>query len=428
MVPETFIIFFRKAYFSQDIIQGRDISHVQRESDGNEKCNHSVCSIPKLNRHDAAAFVIICLASMLINFSITFKGWLPFDADTLLFFYPLRSLHSDPATGFWDSYMFCGFPRDANPQSQILYLPNLIFQVFSTHAGYILMLIGHYILGGVFMYVFLRGTRLSPFSALFGALAFLLSTFWRCKVTNLGLLEGQSWLPALLYFYVLSLDRKWWIPSLAAAISFSMIILAGVPHTVVYSFTLVLMITIVFGFFGDVPFKTWLSSLFTFLAASALLTIGTWLPALLYAPETQRTMLQLNEALAGSLGWNEIWRVILGGLSQPDISRADPWEGTCYLGATALFFIPLGWRYMAKPLRYSFTLASLFALLCTLGREGGLYVLLYNYVPGWNFLNLPNRSLILLAVSLPIFVGFGLEKFLSFEYYTQKIKIILKMF
>ncbi len=371
------------------------------------------CTIPRFEKSDRIYLLILLLAALFFNHDIIFGAAIPLDEDSLLFFYPLRAQHSDVQMGYWDPYLFCGFPRDANPQSQLLYFPNWIFNLFPLSSGFALILFGHYILGGVFVYLLLRGLRLSKEAACFGAVVFLSCTFWRCKITNLGLLEGISWVPAVLYYYLLGLHTGKWISRLVAALALAMVILAGVPHTVFYTVILLTLVSFAYGLpHGQSLFIPLFSLVFTIIV-SVLLSAGAWFPALLYMPETARTHLDLSEALIGSLHWNEIWRAFLGGLSQPGISRCDPWEGTCYLGATALLFVPSGWKALPSRLRMGLTLAIIFSVLCTLGQSGYIYEILYRYLPGWNVLNLPNRSLMLAAVVLPVFSAFGFERWLN---------------
>ncbi len=370
----------------------------------------NLCAFPRITRWDAAGLFVILAVVLLLNASIFFFSHIPLDEDSLLFFYPLRSLHSDSDLGFWNPYQFCGFPRDANTQSQILYPPNLITWFCSPARAYSLLLVVHLFLGGGLFYVLLRCFRLTETASLFGALAFSVSTFWRCKITNLGMLEGIAWVPAILLFFLFALEYRHWIYAVVSALFFALMIFAGVPHTVVYT-TIFLLILVVFYSFANPKFTVrYFGYLLWTLVGALFLTLFIWLPALLYAPQTGRLQLKLNEALVGALGWNEIWRTFLGGLSQPEISRCDPWESTCYFGVTALFFVPMGWKAIPGRLRYGLTAAFLFSVLCTLGKNGGLFVWLYNVVPGWSFLNLPNRSLLIAAMILPIFAAFGLER------------------
>src|SRR5690606_6013563 len=109
-----------------------------------------------------------------------------------------------------------------------------------------------------------------------GALAFLLSTFWRCKIVNLGLLEGVAWVPALIYFYLLALEYRHYAFVILSVFMLSLIILAGVPHTVVYSGMFLLILTLVY-LFSRV--QSVIYCLFTFaqvILLSLLLTTCTW--------------------------------------------------------------------------------------------------------------------------------------------------------
>jgi hypothetical protein len=382
-----------------------------------------ICVVPQLSRQDTLFLAGLLLLTILFHFSLFLFSELSLDEDSLLFFYPLRSLHDDPHTGFWDGYMFSGFPREANPQSQLFYPPNLIFAFFHTAQGMSLLIVGHLFLGAASMYLLLRGLRLTSHAALLGALAFLLSTFWRCKIVNLGLLEGVAWVPALIYFYLLALEYRHYAFVILSVFMLSLIILAGVPHTVVYSGMFLLILTLVY-LFSRV--QSVIYCLFTFaqvILLSLLLTTCTWLPALLYMPYTVRNEMSLDEALAGSISWLEMWKVFLGGLEQPEISRCDPWEGTCYVGISALLFLPFSYRLMPGRLCYALGISFLFALLCTAGMQGGMYPLLYQVLPGWDLMNLPNRSLLIAAVVLPVFCAFGFESWLQAGY--QKWRTVL---
>ncbi|MBZ0258030.1 hypothetical protein K8I31_18335, partial [bacterium] len=233
--------------------------------------------------------------------------------------------------------------------------------------------------------------------------------YWRCKAANLGILEGAAWAPAFLYFNILALQTRSYIPLLAASLFLAMVVLAGVPHTVVYVLLFSLLLHV-----GCTPWNARslarsLMMYITLVAVALLLSSGMLLPALLNLPNTVRTQLGLTEALAGSISFSDIWKCFVGGLSQPEISRLDPWEGTCYLGATAIVLLPFGWKTIPRRLRWTLTFAIAFAVIFTAGKQGFLYPLLHQWLPGWNALNLPNRSLLMAAMALPIFAGFGAD-------------------
>ncbi|MBI1388771.1 MAG: YfhO family protein [bacterium] len=381
----------------------------------NRMTPHSLCEIPRFNRRDLLFALALAALAAFSHAAIVFTGALPLDSDSLLFFYPLRSLHADPGAGLWDPYLFCGIPRDSNPQAQLLYWPNWFSAVLSTRWLFPMLLYGHSLLGGLSFYLLLRGLRCQPPSAFLGAASFLLGAYWRCKIANLGLLEGAAWVPALVYFDLLALSINSFTPLLAASLMLSMTILAGVPHTAIYALMLTGLIHLSYFSRSRAPRWRVAAMYVTLCAVSLMLCAGMLIPAWLNLPETVRTSLSLQDALGGSIEWKNLWKVFLGGLSQPEISRCDPWEGTCYMGVTALGFALLGWLRSPLRLRLSMSAAIALALAFTAGEQGGLYPLLYHWLPGWNSINLPNRSLLMAAIAAPLFAGLGFDAWLRGE-------------
>ncbi len=372
--------------------------------------NTPICEPPQWRRIDIFCLLAIIAAALACNASIAFLGRVPLDSDSLLFFYPLVSMHGDSTVGLWSPYQFCGFPRESNPQAQLLYWPAWAAMVLPTQVAFPLLIVFHFALGGVGMYVLLRGLRVAPLAALFGATVFLMSTYWRCKITNLGILEGAAWAPFFLYFNLIALQKRSWIPLLCASLFLSMVILAGVPHTVVYLLLLSIILHLGTSLWDIKSIVHSMAMYLGLVVAGLLLSAGMLLPALFNLSETVRTELALKDALQGALPLVDVWKAFLGGLSQPGISRTDPWEGTCYIGATALLLVPLGWKAMPTRLRWPFFAAIVLSLALTVGKQGFIYPILYDWLPGWNSLNLPSRSLLMAAIALPVFSAFGAER------------------
>lgn len=209
--------------------------------------NHKI-GIPSLKTTDLLSVTVLLVITVLLQPTIALQQEIPLDSDSILFFYPLRALHSDDSVGFWNPYLFCGFPRDANPQSQLLYPPNLIFQFVSTQMGYAMLLIGHLWLGAMLMYMLLRCCGLQWMISLFGATVFLASTFWQCKITNLGLLEGIAWIPGILLCLMASIQHQSYRMASAVSVFLALMMLAGVPHTFVYCQILILIIMAAYGY------------------------------------------------------------------------------------------------------------------------------------------------------------------------------------
>ncbi len=194
-----------------------------------------ILSRPTWSRTDLGLLILILLFVVSLHWQTAIFGRLSLDEDTLFFFYPLRAISQDPYIGNWDPYMFCGFPRDGNPQSQLLYPPNLLLVFFSAPRAYALLLVGHLVVGAVGVYVLVRFSRCGPFASFIAALACAGGSFWQCKAMNLGNMEGNSWIPWLLLAFVYGLERgsaRWTVFSAAFA---GLIVGAGAPHPVLYA-------------------------------------------------------------------------------------------------------------------------------------------------------------------------------------------------
>ncbi|HQO35390.1 MAG TPA: hypothetical protein PLG59_12055, partial [bacterium] len=195
---------------------------------------------PVLRRPDLLAALLLLCVVMGLHWPIVFQGRLPLDEDTLLFFYPLRAISQDPFVGLWNPYLFCGFPRDGNPQSQLLYPPNVILSFLPTSWAYAVLLIGHLAIGVIGVYFLCRFFHCGVLASFVGALACAGGSFWWCKTVNLGNMEGNAWIPFLLLAFLHGLERKSWRWGVLAGVFGALIVGAGAPHPVVYSIMLCL--------------------------------------------------------------------------------------------------------------------------------------------------------------------------------------------
>lgn len=358
---------------------------------------------------DVGALLGLLWLTCILLGPVALHGDLPLDTDTLLFFYPLRAAHTDESLGLWNPYLFGGMPRDANPQAQLLYPPNAVFSFLSAESGYAFLLVFHYWLGGVGVYFWLRRMQCTSLAAFTGAVAFLCNTYWRCKITNLGLLEAVAWVPWVLLSFTRPIENQRWLDTLLCMIPLALMILVGVPHIVVYTALLMLLWVLCVTAFRPLHWRTTLVHFCSTWMGALLLTAGMWLPALLYLPDSIRGPLPLDEALKGSISLVDFWKVFWGGMSQPDLTRAEPWEGTGYAGATALLLALIGLCKLPRSLRWTTVVIFTIGLLLSLGSAGGLFVLLHTWVPGWSSINLPNRALLLCSIVLPLWIAFGAD-------------------
>jgi hypothetical protein len=369
---------------------------------------------PRWSKTDATFLILLVVVVVGFHWEMVILGHLSLDEDTLLFFYPLRAISQDPFVGLWDPYLFCGIPRDGNPQSQLLYPPNVVLLFLSAPSAYVVLLVGHMVVGVLGVYLLVRFFRCTSGPAFVAALAFAGGSFWRCKAMNLGNMEGNAWIPFLLLAFTYGVERgslRWGI--LAGAFA-SLIVGAGAPHPVLYAALLCTLLCV--SLISAVWKRLGRSVLFCAVAAvvAAGLSAWSWLPAADYLPRSNRGPLSLDEAYNGSLQLRELPGILLCGLTQRFIARLDPWEGTLFFGAAGLVLAGLGvWSRRDRRAVWALALATVVGLVFALGPNTPIYPFVRRIVPGMDSLNLPNRSLLLGAWSIPLLIGLGAQHLLN---------------
>ena len=340
---------------------------------------------------------------------------LPFDEDTLLFNVPLRHLLTDPDIGFWNPYLFCGAPLDANPQVQLFYPPNLLYRLCPLPLAYGLLLWFHLAAGALGIALLLHVLGVGARGRRIGAIVFLFSTFWQAKMMNAGMLAGSAWAGFALAGFVLALER----PSRRgagfrlAAFSLALSIVAGVPHPP--ALILLAMLLLAIEASGRDPGHRWRGAVLwvEIAALAAFRSAVAWLPALENLPRTHRGPLTEEQAYAGALTLLELPGALLGGLSQPSIARLDPWEGTAAISCMGLILAALGFGATVirttAPRRWAWAAMAILALALASGPHLPLAGWLRACVPGMDRFNLPNRALLLTVIGLSVYAGFGYE-------------------
>lgn len=141
----------------------------------------------------------------------------------------------------WNPLTLCGLPFAANPQSGLLYPPNLIRSVLTfdptplkAHLGLALMLGFHIVVAGVGAFYFARDHKLSHGASFVVAFAFMFSAgFVRRATANLSI-TTVAWLPLLLFLerraFAADSPRPKLCYTVGAGLIFGMGLLAGQPH------------------------------------------------------------------------------------------------------------------------------------------------------------------------------------------------------
>lgn len=100
----------------------------------------------------------------------------------------------------WNPFEFAGMPLLADIQRQMLYPFNLPFYFVPTAAAVVWFVALHLALAGAFCYAGLRQLQSTPLASGGGALVFSSSGYVVLHQSQLPLLAGLVWLPAMLWY------------------------------------------------------------------------------------------------------------------------------------------------------------------------------------------------------------------------------------
>ncbi len=376
-----------------------------------------------------------------------------------------RALHEGTLPS-WESGAMSGWPLLADPYYGYFYPLNFVFYLGprageppSGDAGGVPSGLGHAAalhmwIGGLGMLWLLR-RRTSWAAALFGALAFALSSFLVVRIRHIIFVQAMAWLPWLLWaveHHLQTRQRR----SLGAAALFSGLMLLAGAHSLLH---FLLLPVVVYVAARIVAFSIaeprgkrlrFLGQTFAWVGLAGicgcLLGSIALLPTLVQMPLTGRS-LGTDYYFASTYAWPEFkyWQTLL----MPDMVgrgewRGDPWVGRWnhweiagyYQGvASLLLAIPGGLLGLVRRREVSagdldsgasarpeptlalelplLLLLSLAALSIAMGDNGRLHPLLFKYFPLYAALRCPSRALAILVVTMPLLGAIGADVFFA---------------
>ena len=342
--------------------------------------------------------------------------------------YPWRSLVIDVEKHFqlplWNPYSFAGYPLLANFQSAVFYPLNVLFFLLPFSTAWTVLLIFEPLLGGLFLYVYLRNLTLHPLACLLGAIAFSFSGFsvawmeWNTVVhtglwVSLILLSVDKLLMAFQENAKLKMQHICWSAILLFALSSSLF--AGHLQTCFY----LLLIATVYFFARWIQFGSDRKVFFLFLLLAScflLLTAVQWLPTLQFINLSARNADQNWHQAGWFIPWQNLLQFII-----PDFfgnpATGNYWgvwnygEFIGYIGIVPLIFslFALFFRHDRKTLFFGtiFFLSLVFAFPTIVAQ--------LPFMLSIPFLSTsqPTRLLFVTDFSLAILTALGLDYFIK---------------
>lgn len=340
-----------------------------------------------------------------------------FSQDVPLRIYAAREIRSGTFP-HWTPLVHCGYPLFANGETGILYPFFLIYVISPTPQAHDVFMAVHYLMAGLFMYVFLTGHVRSGWAAAVGSVTFMTGSFMQTTHVIPGTQAAACWLPLSLYL----LDRHargdrtaiWW-----CAIVNATSLMAGNVHISLISYSLQ-AVYLLWLRADRFPWGYLRAASVAFVLALALSAIQM-IPTADFLSASNRSGSQFSSPLDwgtfsfDSIRWKHLVTFVLPDYlgtpwtwSAPD----PPWDDTfwedgliVFHGFAAVLLLP--WAILAaKPRRTVWFWTAVLVSGLLLASPSPLRWLLM-YVPLHNLFRLPIRYVLVTSIAISLLMAMG---------------------
>ncbi len=326
----------------------------------------------------------------------------------------------------WNHLIYGGYSAISDPQTGICYPLNWFACIVGVRFAYPFLLLGHYWLAGLGMYLLGRSWRLTKLVSFAGAVVWMFSGFMLGHRTHYTILAAISYLPIIIYFWNRYSEsakgvtkRRWFI---AIVIAQSLQILAGHIQTAGLSAVIVFFYLLIADD-GRKAIRRIADYLVSYVFVFGL-TAFSILPAIDMFDESVRSFNSYRFVTENSFfpaAWPVIFAPASMGLRVPNFlyhfRYFGPWhlcELNCFVTLTGLILACFAIKMRKQFDRQQYRLTMFFAMMAgvaiflSLGRYNPVYKIFY-YIPFWNAFRCPARYLVWLDFSAACLAMFALE-------------------
>jgi hypothetical protein len=331
----------------------------------------------------------------------------------------------------WNPYTFNGMPFQADIQSAIFYLPNLLLTPFAAGGtlDYWLVevsIILHFALAGSGMYLLARHFGLERMHALFPSVAYAFSGFMVGHLIHQGFIYQAAWFPLIFLTFRKALIGRSFLCAIASGLLLGHALLAGAPQITLY---IVLFLFLYFLFELGVSLRSGGAKAALGIAPRAavpivlalLVTAVQLLPTAELAPLSQRAEMTYEKAAEGSLDPSQAVTFAVpkyfGASGAQGSNYQGPgaywqyWETQGYIGAGALVFAIVAVVALRKTPVVWFLAGSIaFGFLYGLGDNFFLHKFFHDFVPGFESFRVPGRMVLYYCFAGSLLAGFGVRE------------------
>ncbi|MBI5020621.1 MAG: YfhO family protein [Ignavibacteriales bacterium] len=399
---------------------------------------------------DWHAVIIICsLVAIFFRDILLQKAF--FWDDFLYQYYPYRNFSAVSLSGgelpLWNPYTFSGSPFQADIQSAVFYIPNLILTLFVA-GGKLnfywleIQIIIHMMIAGVSIYFLAKEFGLLNFAALFTGVIFSLSGFMISHVIHHTIICHIAWLPLIILLFRRAVLQHSLITMILGGMVLGNVILAGSPQVSLY-IMFFLLIYFIFELLNgwkenSISGSVKKSSIaIGFVIIALAFTAIQLLPTIELAPLSQRAEITYEKSQEGQLVWQQLITFIIPKYFGSSGAEGSTywgngaywvyWETCFYLGIPAFILIIFSMtRFRANRYIIFFFSIGIFSVLYALGDNFILHNFFFHYIPGFDKFRSVGRIMLISAFSFSLLAGFGIQAMFDLiNQSPQKFKKIL---
>ncbi len=279
------------------------------------------------------------------------------------------------------------------------------------------------------MYLLMREWRHSRYAAFFSATVFMFSGYIISVINLLASLGSVVWLPLVILFYERALKRDCIKNSILTGVFLALMMLGGGEPVVLIGTILILIVLGLCSQDNLIP-KVKRNGFLKCLALPILVTIGLMsfqlLPFLEFLKHSSRAGMGFTEASMWSLPPYALLDLFIPYLSESDYLYKDYWTRQSwllvyYMGIFSVICAFISLKFETIRRRKALFYIMALGLVLSFGRYTPLYYLLYKVMPGFSLSRYPIKFFFMVAFSLAILGGRGLD------YYRRNISSDLRL-
>jgi|GEM_PF-2362372 len=323
----------------------------------------------------------------------------------------------------WNPYLFFGSPHIATHQSSFFYPLNIIlFILFPPIFAFKISSALHFLLAGIFMFLYLRRLRLHPFGAAFGGIVYVMSGYLISHECHTANHNSVVWLPLLFYFVEGVLRRNSRRSFVGGSLVFAVMVFSGYMHTVVITGFYILFYLVFYALF--VPRKnSWKKVLPVFF----MLAVGIGISGVQILTThgildyTKRQSISYQDFCSGYFPLSYLPQMFFPFLFGAPYPR-DIYTKYCgvhffqeifgWIGVLPLVLAGMGFWALKKGRRRYFSLAwtviGFVSLILCFGPQNPLYKITY-HIPGYNLFKGPAKNWLGVHLATAALCGAGVH-------------------